>query len=177
MTEDFALAVDGEGEFGFRNIPGGVRADGDFILVPTGSRGRGFKEQFRPIGLIDFVVEDIAPCGLGFLHSGGAAAKVSDAGGPDLLIADGSSEAGGGFPSDFGSRCAGGSDIVARIFSREQGIKAETLFDLVKGIRRSGVLDQYGRVGSVNSERHGRSIAEKPFLTSLQHGRGCVSSN
>ncbi len=92
VSDDLAAWIDDESEFGLGYGPGGVVADFDVAVGACDFVGYGFEEELGAFGGVDAVVEVSAACVLGFGDAGAAAAVVGDAGGPDLLIFDGSEE-------------------------------------------------------------------------------------
>src|SRR6218665_4040138 len=71
--------------------------------------GGGFKEDLWPLGLIHTVIKGATAGVLALLHTGGAAAPVGDACGPDLLAADGGQQCVWGGACDGG---VGGGDLL-----------------------------------------------------------------
>ena len=85
VAKDAPAAVDRQGQFRLRRVPGGVRADAHRAAGGGGGARAPLVEQLRPLGGVDAVVEAAAPRLLRFGHACVAAAVVGDAGAPDLL--------------------------------------------------------------------------------------------
>jgi hypothetical protein len=105
VADDLAARVDEKGEFGFRHRPRGVTTDFDEAVRACDFVGDSFEEELGAFGGVDAVVEISSACVFGFGDAGAAAAVVGDAGGPDLLIADGGKKR--SVDKVIGRRCVG----------------------------------------------------------------------
>ncbi len=114
----------------------------------------GFEEELGALGGVDAVVEVAASCVFGLGDARSAAAVVGDAGGPDLLIADGREERNVQEVVGRWSGVDGGSEVSVKVGMGDESVQR----DLLERVGVVFVLDEEGFSGAV--EDHGF----RPFL-------------